>query len=528
MRTNPHSTGGGQLRRVALERSETDWFNSSASGIGPRTRTAMFNSGLAQCVRLIVQFISVVVLSRQIAPAEFGILAMAGPIVGFVAMFQDFGITQAIIQKKHVDHAEVNALFFIVLGASVAVGALFLVGSPLVGRFYGEPRVAAVTAAFGLTAAISGASSVHYALLVRRMQFGALAVIETSAAVLGLGASVAVAMIVPSVWAFYAGSVAATAALAVGYWIASGWRPSKPAVNHKTVGSLRFGAEITGYNFANFVSRNLDNVLIGRVWGEQPLGLYDRAYKLLLLPLQQINIPVAKVMLPVLSRLGSDPARYHDAFKRTIAQILLLALPAVAFLIGTSDILIAALMGPRWAGSAPIFSALGVAGLFQVLNASSGWLLISQNRTRENMMRGLFACCVYTLAFLLGLPFGPLGVAISYAASECCLTPLMWWYATRTGPVLLSSVVETAIPFYAAAGVVLFVLRWLLDIGRTMKPLLALAASAPLALTVFALTVSIFPAGRSALLDTFKTAVQILRQMHVLARRPVNANPSSP
>ena len=94
---------------------------------------------------------------------------------------------------------------------------------------------------------------------------------------------------------------------AIGFWVAESWRPSLPRRGSDVKSSLHFGANVTGFNVANFFARNLDNVLIGHTWGDRPLGLYDRAYKLLLMPLQQINNPMSKVMLPVLAQLAPRP-----------------------------------------------------------------------------------------------------------------------------------------------------------------------------------------------------------------------------
>ena len=479
-------------------------FDPSADGLGGRATSGMVQTGLAQGIRLAVQFGSVIVLSRLLPPSEFGLLAMAGPLVGFAALFQDLGLTQAVVQKARLTQAEVSALFAISLGVSAALALLVAAASPLASWFYGEPRVGALMAAMGLNIVLGGAGSLHYALLNRRMQFGALAFIDAAAAVGGLAASAAFALVYPNAWALYAGAVAGSLIPAAGYWIASGWRPSLPRRGAGVGAALRFGANVTGFNLANFLARNLDNVLIGRAWGGEALGLYDRAYKLLLAPLQQINNPVSKVMLPVLSHLLDDPARYRSAFLRTLSQVLLLSLPGVAFMAATSDLLVPVLLGQQWAGAAPIFTALGAAAFLQVLNNPTGWLFISQGRTREYFHWGLFGSATSIISFVVGLPYGPLGVAVAYAAGEYVRTPILWWYVARRGPVRVRDIVRLALPHFtgvaaslaAIAGVrLLFSAPW-----ATLG--LSLAASFAAALAALAL----FSQGRDTLGETLRLA----------------------
>ena len=479
----------------------TDEFDPPTEGLRRRATTGVVIIGLSQLVRVAVQFGSVVVLSRLLLPAEFGLLAMAGPVVGFAALFQDLGLTQAVVQKKRLTQQEVSALFAVSFGMSVALALLLLALAPVAGAYYGEPRVATLTAAMSLNVMLGGVGSLHYALLNRRMRFDVLAAIDATAALAGLAAAVAGALVTHSFWALYVGNLVSALVPACGYWLASGWRPSRPRLGLGLADAFHFGANVTGFNVANFFARNLDNVLIGHAWGNRPLGLYDRAYKLLLLPLQQINNPISKVMLPVLSQLAADPDRYRGAFLRTLAQMLLVTLPGIAFMVGTADLLIPLLLGRQWADAAPIFAALGLASFPQALNNPAGWLFMSQNRTREFMYWGLFGSATCILSFAVGLPYDAYGVAVAYTVGEYLRTPLLWWYVTRRGPIRVQHMLHMALPhavgaLAALAGVAM--VRAVLP----AEPLVTLGASLAAAFGASLLAVSAFPQGRQTLRNT--------------------------
>ncbi len=492
-------------------------FDPPAGGLQRRAAVGVLKTGLSQGLRLLIQTGSVVVLSRLLAPSQFGLFAMAGPVVGFAALFQDLGLTQAIVQKRSLTQPEVSTLFWVSLGMSAAVACALFALSPLVALFYGDPRVGKLTAALGLSVIVSGASSVHYALLSRRMQFGALAVLDVGAGAASLALSAMTALVFHSYWALYVGSMAQTLIPALGAWIATGWRPSMPARHSGARTALHFGSNVTGFNVGNYISRNFDNVLIARAWGEHSLGLYDRAYKLMLLPLQQINAPIAKVMLPVLSQTAHDPERYNVAYLQVMSQMLLITLPGIAFMVGTADVLVPLLLGRQFADAAPIFVALGLASFCQALNNSIGWLFISQHRTREYMFWGLFNSVICVAGFVIGLPYGPVGVAAGYATGEVLRTPLSWWLVTRKGPVRSGPVFRMAYPHYVAA-VVAFAALGAVRMILPQGPIPMLASCFFVTEAASLATLILFHQGRATMRRTLNLAKSFLQPKVVIRR----------
>lgn len=452
-------------------------------------------TGGAQGVRLACQFASVIILSRLLAPEDFGIVAMAAPVMGFVGLFQDLGLLQATVQKKHITHAEVNVLFWINLAVSALLAGLLVLAAPLVGRFYNEPVVSVLVAAMSVQILLGGAGGQHHALLNRRMEFSRIAALDSLVAILGLAVSIAWALVDPSFWALYAGGIAMALSGTLGGWLLSRWRPGLPKWAAGAGGLINFGAGITGFNFANFFARNLDNVLIGRYRGNEELGLYDRAYKLLLFPLQQVTNPLSKVMVPALSRMTDEPHRYRHAYLRVAPILLLVTLPGVAVAVALADVLVPFALGQQWVGSAAIFQALGFAGLLQPLNNPAGWLFISQGRSVEFMRWGIVTAVTSVVAFVIGLPHGTFGVALAYAVSEYLRTPFLWLYIGRRGPVRAGDMAYAAFPFVIGAHLVIGIL-WAVRPHLPEAPLSALLLSTVVSYLLVAAFAALFEPGR--------------------------------
>lgn len=458
------------------------------------------SAGGSQAVRLGCQIASVIVLSRLLSAEQFGVVAMAAPVLAFVGLFMDLGLTHATIQRKTISHAEVNLLFWINVAVGIVLAAVLVVASPLIARFYGQPAAGVLLAATSVNLLVGAATSQHYAILARRMEFVRIGVIDSVAAVAGLCAAIAWALHDPSFWALYAGTLATAICVCVGMWLATGWRPTRPRWVPGAEALVRFGAGLTGFSFANFFTRNLDNVLIGRFWGVEQLGFYDRAYKLLLFPMQQITNPLSRVMEPALSRLVDEPARYRHAFLRVIRMVLMVSLPGVAVGIALADVLIPLALGADWAESARIFQALGFAGLMQPLNNPVGWLFISQGRSGEFMRWGIFTALTSAAAFAIGIPYGAFGVAAAYAVSEYVRTPFLWRYVGRSGPVQAHHVLRTALPWMLGSHVAvagLWAAKW--HLPGTALPALLIGVAAAYAVTCG--VAALFPAGREALRD---------------------------
>ncbi|SFI08286.1 lipopolysaccharide biosynthesis protein [Bradyrhizobium sp. Gha] len=463
-----------------------------------RVRAGAFAAIVTQIVRVGTQAGSVIILSRLLTPVDFGIFAMASPVLAFAILFQDLGLGHATVQKESLSQRDLSSLFWVNLSVGAALALTLIALSPLVGAFYGEPKLAALTAGMSLTLLLSGADVQHLSLLTRQMRFWTLAVLESLAALSGLGASILMALLYHSYWAILAGSLTSGVVLAGGAWLSSGWLPSRPSSIRHSRGMLTFGLGVTGYNLAEFVSRNIDSVLIGQVWGAASLGVYNRAYRLLLFPLQQITNPMIRIMLPTLSGLLKEADRYRQSYRRAVFPAYIVVLPGVAFMISTAGLLVETLLGDRWRDVTPIFIGLSVAALLQTMNGPANWLFLSQGRSQEYMKWGLFVASTSVIAFLCGLPYGPVGVAAAYSISECLRTPVLWWLAGRKGPIAHRDAIQSIVPHFVGAMVSIAGAHLLREfmMARFAGDLPTLVACFGLSYALSLLVIAAFPSGR--------------------------------
>jgi O-antigen/teichoic acid export membrane protein len=395
---------------------------------------------LGQGTLFVIQTASTIVMARLLTPADFGLIAMVTAITGFANLFKDLGLSLATVQRAEITYEQISTLFWVNVAVSVMIALAMAALAPFIARFYGEPRVTLITITLSLVFLFGGLTVQHQALLQRQMRFTTLAAIQVVAVSAGVSVAIVSAILGAGYWALVMMQAASALSIALGVWLVCGWRPGQPVRNAGVKSMLVFGGNITGFNVVNYFARNSDNILIGRVWGAGPLGFYSKAYSLLVLPLNQINFPIASVAVPALSRLYGDPAKYNAYYLKTISLITLVSTPLVSFFITCSDKLILLILGSQWAAASDIFRVLGFSALIQPLYNTQGWLHISAGRSDRYLRWGLIGSFVIVLGFVAGLQYGPLGVAVAYTVATWAITFPCMWYAGRSAGIRASDI----------------------------------------------------------------------------------------
>jgi PST family polysaccharide transporter len=408
---------------------------TDGAGMGIKAARGIASTAFSQIVKVVSTMLTTIVVARILSPSDYGVAAMVAPLTGLILIFQNLGLTQAVVQARDLDPEHSNALFWLNMLVSVATALVMLALSPLAARFYGDQRAGYVTAATALTVLVSGMKLQHQALLNREMRFHALSVNDVVVAVSTFLFTLGAALVWRNYWSIWLGAFLGASVSTVMIWASCPWRPRLGAQFAGIRRLVAFGANLTGFNFVNFLARNLDNVLIAKAEGADAVGLYDRSYKLMLFPLQNINQPLSRVMIPVLSRLAKEPDRYRRAYQLAIRALVLLSMPGIFAASICSDSLIPFLLGPRWAAASPIFFWLSLTAIVQCVPNTTGWLYISSGNTRRMMYWGLFSSAVSIVSFFVGLRGGATGVAKAYFASQLLIVPVLYHYATRGTPI---------------------------------------------------------------------------------------------
>ncbi len=415
----------------------SDPLNQKSLGQSLRQRSARgaLSTLAGQWTRLLLQTASTVVLARLIAPGQYGLVAMVIAVVGVGDALWNLGLSQATVQRRDIRSEQVTFFFWVqgVIGALMTIATVAL--APVLARFYDQPELVSLTRVLALMFVLNGVSSQHLAVLTRQMRFGLLSAIEVMGLVLGITVAIVIALLGGGAWAIAMMMLAAPVVRLLVSWACSGWRPGRPAQAPDVRPMLRFGMNLTVTNVLDYTAQNLDNVLIGRFYGTEALGLYSRAYNLLLMPLRQITAPVARVAVPVLSYLQDQPARYRRFFMVAQSAAAYASLPLICLLSGLSYEVISIMLGDKWLGAVPIFKILSIAGVLVTMRSSNGWLFVSTGHAGRQALWALFNRPVVIAGFVVGLRWGTTGVAWGFLAAHLVLLVPSLYLATKDTPV---------------------------------------------------------------------------------------------
>jgi O-antigen/teichoic acid export membrane protein len=370
----------------------------------------------AQAANFALRLGSMIVLARLLNPKDFGLVGMVTALTGVLSLFRDFGLSAASVQRASVTEEQTSTLFWI----NVAVGGILTVVAlalaPFVGIFYHEPRLFGVTNVVAIGFLVNGAGVQHSALLQRQMRFTSLSVIDILSLLISTAIAVAMAVAGYGYWALVAMSVSLPVTTTVALWLTTTWVPGPPRRGIGIRSMMHFGGTMTLNGLVTYVASNFEKVLLGRYWGAEAIGIYGRAYQLIRIPTDNLNSAVGEVAFAALSRLQDDPVRLKRYFLKGYSLVVALTLPITITCFLFADDLIFVLLGSKWSDAAAIFRLLAPTILVYAVANPLGWLLNSLGLVERGLKIALVFAPFMIAGYVIGLPYGPKGVALAYSA----------------------------------------------------------------------------------------------------------------
>jgi len=459
----------------------------------------------SQAIKFVLSTAGTVVLARLLTPADYGLVGMVTVVVNFAAMFKDAGLSVATVQKDQITREQISTLFWINVLISGVLGLCVLAGAPLIAWFYGKPELTAVTVALSFSFIISGLTIQHQALLQRHMRFGSLASMQIVTQVFYLVVTISLALMGWRYWALVVGGIATTLAGTLLTYIYCPWIPQRWRRGTGARDMLTFGGHLTGFSFVNYFARNADGILIGKLIGAQALGIYGKAYQLLMLPISMVSGPLSGVAVPAMSRLSGDRDRLHRYYLRVLRMLSLIAGPIAGISYVASNEIVSVLLGPRWSPVGDVFRYLAISGLLQPLYNTQSWLHLAVGRSDRVFTWGLIGTPIIVTSFLVGLIWGINGVAFCYSVAIVITTAGSLAYAGQSAGLsvrrMLLAVYKPVLSCIVAAGMTIA----LAELLPASSPIVALVGKSAVFFVLYIFALFVFFHGLNPFEDIVKT-----------------------
>ncbi len=377
---------------------------------------------LANIFGQVISLISTVILARLLTLDDFGLFAILMIFVSFLSMFVGMGSSAAIVHMDNPSDKLLSSIFYfnVFSGALFCIILIILSGS--ISIFFENPEIEELLRWLSLSFVIGSFTGVQGALFIKKLNFKTLTIIGLIANVASLIIGIIAAMKGLGVYSLIIRIMAGTILSAILTWNISQWKPKLVFSIEELKKVFHFTTNLTGFTFINYFSTNFDNFLIGKFLGASSLGIYNMAYNIMLYPLQNISSVLIKVLFPAFSRIKNDNEKFKKGYLRVIFFIALVSFPLMTGLMATSDIFVSVVFGEKWHNLATLLLILAPVGMMQAIRRTLGSIFMAKGNVKTMFRIGSINAVIIVISFIVGIPFGTEGVALSYTIANIIIS----------------------------------------------------------------------------------------------------------
>jgi len=358
---------------------------------------------IAKYSNIFAQLIVSSVLARLLLPEDFGIIAVITVFISFFNMLGDMGIGPAIIQNKSLDEKELSDIFkFTIIGAMIiAIGFYFF--SYFIAFFYNDKIYIKLGELLSFSVLFSICNIVPNAILYKAQKFKQAGIINIIVNVVVGIFTISLAFngfsyyslvfdsILKSLFIFILCFKVCKIKIKKGY----SYNSIKKIQNYSSFQFL--------FNFINYFTRNLDNILVGKFLGASTLGYYDKSYKLMLYPVQNLTNVITPVLHPVLSEYQNQKDIIYETYIKVVKVLAYVGIFISVYCFFSADEIIHIMYGPNWDKSIPVFRILSISIVMQMVLSSIGSIFQATGYVNKLFYTGIVSACFTVTAIVIGV-----------------------------------------------------------------------------------------------------------------------------
>jgi O-antigen/teichoic acid export membrane protein len=454
---------------------------SNADAKPPARKTALGVLVLSgsNAFRLTVQFMLFPILARLLSPADYGLIALAMPVVLFALTLGEGGMGPALVRASDPRGEVEVTMFWTALATGTVCMLILLLGAPLIAAALSHAKIAPVLMWLAPVLVLSAVSSVPSVRIQKSGATWIFALGDVASTIAGAGAALYGALTGWGVWSLVAQQLVVwTIKLGVLMGFAGTrihGRPGREAFRYL----MRHGTPLVGANLLTLFSSSIDAMLIGRLLGVEQLGFYALAYQIVRIPESVLNGPVFVSFLPAVARLDADRPAVARLFLDALRMMLSVSAPLMLGLALTADLSVGLLLGPRWHHTAPLLMLLAPPAIVQTLGWLSRALLLGRGRSGLQFGLALLNAALTLVGVLVGAPFGIFGITLGVALAVVIGSIAYLVAAVRETRIPVRTLTAAVVPAVASATIMscgVAGLRWLLPANLAALPTLVLTA----------------------------------------------------
>lgn len=384
------------------------------SEIRKNIRAGVFYTALAKYSNIVISILIGAVLARLLSPEEFGIVAIITVFISFFNLLSSFGFGAAIVQNQSLTDEDLSSIFSFTIVFGFVLSAIFFIGSPLISAFYGKEELTNLSRLMAVTILFYTFQIVPNALITKNLRFKEIGIISVIIHLITGAAAILLAYLGFSYYALIINGILNAVLLFIAYFFLAPVKLSFKIRLSSIRKIIKFSTYQFLFQFINYFAGNTDNLLIGKFFSASALGYYDKAYKLMLMPVQNLTFVITPVLHPVLSKFQNDKKIIYEAYYKIVKLLALIGFPLSIFLFFNAYEIVNIMYGPQWDQSIPVFKLLALAVGIQIVIMSSGSIFQATNRTDLLFYSGLLSTLLLVAGILYGIFIGKSLISIGY------------------------------------------------------------------------------------------------------------------
>ncbi len=323
--------------------------------------------GAQRVTTRIVSFAKIAILARILTPAQFGVYGIAALALSFLDVLTETGVNVILVQEKDDIDRHISSAWIMSIARGILMSVAILIMAPFVAGFFQSPDSLFLLQLISIVPLLRGFINPSVVKFQRDLQFKKEFLYRSILFIIDAGTAVAVAFVTHQAASIVVGLIVGVVAEVVLSFAVAKPRPTLRFENQYLAKIFHRGKWVTLSGVFQYLFQNVDNIVVGRLLGTGPLGMYQLGYSISILPISEVTDVVSRVMFPVYTKITHDRERLKRAFFRTIASISFITIPLGAILFLFPEELITIAFGKQWVAVAPVLRILAVFGVIRAI-----------------------------------------------------------------------------------------------------------------------------------------------------------------
>jgi PST family polysaccharide transporter len=394
-------------------------------------RWGAFNQGTQQVVRLAVQ----IVLTKLLAPSDFGAMALALVVINVGTLIGALGFAQALVQRHQITRRHVAVAFTTSGLFGLALMIIVFIGAGTFASWFNEPDLGPLLRVLSVMFLLRGFEGVPNAMLVRRLFIRDFVLSSTIATAAGAAVGIVMAVAGAGLWSLAGMAVVESFVATALAWTfatrAGVWRPQLSMHFATLTDLLGFSAAASGTRMLIVAQGSIDSIVVGRQLGTEALGQYSLGYRFLFLPLDRLLDAIGGVLEPVLATLQDDKARFQETLMRVERYVCALYVPLTLGTAVVAHDLVLVVFGPEWLPAVPALQILSLNGLRLALVRLHAYACEARGHPRAGLVVIGAQVALGAPASIIAAHYSIVWVAVAFTVTGWIVVPLSFVFLHR-------------------------------------------------------------------------------------------------